>query len=168
MLSTQSLSGCTATVRASKQIGNSMYSIPPSLADFISSADMGRLAFEMSVSPRTNFLKPPPVPDDPTVTLIFPPVDFWNSSATASATGNTVLEPSSVTMAPSLISSRLTEVLLLISVLPGLALFFLPHPDNIAVIRQKVAPIDNKDSTTWCGRVDIGSLGVMGTGINRK
>ena len=31
---------------------------------------IGREAFEMSVSPRQNFLKPPPVPDMPTVTLI--------------------------------------------------------------------------------------------------
>ena len=54
---------------------------------------MGREAFEMSVSPTVNLLKPPPVPETPTFTrtlvLIFP-----NSSATASETGKTVLEPS--------------------------------------------------------------------------
>ena len=48
----------------------------------------------MSVSPRQNFLKPPPVPDMPTVTLTLPLVDRWKSSATASVIGNTVLEPS--------------------------------------------------------------------------
>ena len=48
----------------------------------------------MSVSPRQNFLKPPPVPEMPTVTLTLPLVDLWKSSATASVIGNTVLEPS--------------------------------------------------------------------------
>ena len=41
----------------------------------------------MSVSPRQNFLKPPPVPEMPTVTLIYCFFAFWNSSATASVTG---------------------------------------------------------------------------------
>ena len=48
----------------------------------------------MSVSPRQNFLKPPPVPEMPTVTRILPRFWIWNSSATASVIGNTVLEPS--------------------------------------------------------------------------
>ena len=47
----------------------------------------------MSVSPRQNFLKPPPVPPMPTVTLM-PLLAFWNSSAMASVIGNTVEEPS--------------------------------------------------------------------------
>ena len=51
----------------------------------------------MSVSPRQNFLKPPPVPEMPTVTLTAPFFAFWNSSATASVTGKTVLEPSTFT-----------------------------------------------------------------------
>ena len=50
----------------------------------------------MSISPRQNFWKPPPVPEMPTVTFT-PAVAFWNSSATASLIGNTVLDPSSVT-----------------------------------------------------------------------
>ena len=41
----------------------------------------------MSVSPRQNFLNPPPVPEMPTVTRTSPPFAFWNSSATASVTG---------------------------------------------------------------------------------
>ena len=41
----------------------------------------------LSVSPRQNFLKPPPVPEMPTVTLIAFFSAFWNSSATASVTG---------------------------------------------------------------------------------
>ena len=48
----------------------------------------------MSVSPRQKRLKPPPVPEMPTVTRTLPRLLIWNSSATASAIGNTVLEPS--------------------------------------------------------------------------
>jgi|SRR5687768_9846726 hypothetical protein len=59
---------------------------------------MGRDALLISVSPRQNFWKPPPVPEMPTVTLTSLPA-FLNSSATASLIGNTVLEPSSVTLA---------------------------------------------------------------------
>src|SRR3954466_1901351 len=50
----------------------------------------------MSVSPRQNFLNPPPVPEIPTVTRTLPFLAAWNSSATASAGGNTVLDPSMV------------------------------------------------------------------------
>ena len=52
----------------------------------------------MSVSPRQNFLKPPPVPEMPTVTRMAPRLSFWNSSATASVIGKTVLEPSILTI----------------------------------------------------------------------
>src|SRR5688572_19862354 len=54
---------------------------------------MGREASEMSISSRQNFWNPPPVPEMPTVTLV-PGFAFWNSSATASVIGYTVLEPS--------------------------------------------------------------------------
>ena len=47
----------------------------------------------MSVSPRQNFWNPPPVPEMPTVTSTFG-FAFWNSSATASLMGKTVLDPS--------------------------------------------------------------------------
>src|SRR5687768_6900283 len=60
-----------------------------------SEAEIGRDAFEISVSPRQNFSKPPPVPDRPTVTRK-PRLIFWNSSANASVTGKTVLDPSAV------------------------------------------------------------------------
>src|SRR5687767_306441 len=56
---------------------------------------IGREASEISVSSRQNFWNPPPVPVVPTVTLV-PGLAFWNSSATASVTGATVLEPSAV------------------------------------------------------------------------
>src|SRR5512145_1502751 len=56
---------------------------------------IGREASEMSVSPAQNFLKPPPVPEMPMVTRTLG-WDFWNSSATASVIGYTVLEPSAV------------------------------------------------------------------------
>ena len=58
---------------------------------------MIREASLMSVSPRTNFLKPPPVPDTPTVIR----TRGWtarNSSATASVIGKTVLDPSTATV----------------------------------------------------------------------
>ena len=55
---------------------------------------MGLDASLMSVSPRQNFWNPPPVPEMPTVTRMFG-LAFWNSSATASLMGKTVLEPSS-------------------------------------------------------------------------
>ena len=68
----------------------------PEAAQFsISDFWIGREALAMSSSPRQNFLKPPPVPETPTVTLIRPWFWIWNSSATASLIGYTVLEPSS-------------------------------------------------------------------------
>ena len=75
-----------------------MYSMPAALQSSISFFRIGREASEMSVSPRQNFLKPPPVPEMPTVTLTAPFLDFWKSSATASVIGNTVLEPSILTI----------------------------------------------------------------------
>lgn len=56
------------------------------------------LALEMSVSPRQNFLKPPPVPEMPTVTLTRFLVATWKSSATALVIGNTVELPSILTV----------------------------------------------------------------------
>src|SRR4029453_3246845 len=58
-----------------------------------SSASIGREASEMSVSPAQNFSKPPPVPEVPTVTLTSG-FSRLNSSAIASVSGPTVLEPS--------------------------------------------------------------------------
>src|SRR5688572_17950845 len=80
-----------------------MYCTPFLRQSSISLLRIGRDALDMSVSPRQNFLKPPPVPEMPTVTLMAPRFAFWNSSATASVIGNTVLEPSSliVCAAPS-------------------------------------------------------------------
>ena len=50
----------------------------------------------MWVSPAQNFLKPPPVPDTPTVILTLPSVAMPNSSAIASVIGKTVLDPSTL------------------------------------------------------------------------
>ena len=61
--------------------------IPSFAHSAISLLRIGRDALLMSVSPRQNFLKPPPVPEMPTVTLIAFFSAFWNSSATASVTG---------------------------------------------------------------------------------
>jgi hypothetical protein len=91
---TQSFFGLITTVSASNATGISMYLMPALRQASISSVEIGREAFDMSVSPRQNFLKPPPVPDMPTVTRTLPRLEIWNSSANASATGNTVLEPS--------------------------------------------------------------------------
>src|SRR5260221_14532292 len=71
--------------------------MPAALQSAISFPRIGREASEMSVSPRQNFLKPPPVPEMPTVTLTAFFFAFWNSSATASVIGYTVLEPSTLT-----------------------------------------------------------------------
>src|SRR5688500_16588857 len=67
--------------------------MPFFFASSISLARMGREALEMSISPRPNFLKPPPVPETPTVTLTSG-CSALNSSATASVIGYTVLDPS--------------------------------------------------------------------------
>ncbi len=57
---------------------------------------MGRDALDISVSPAQNFLKPPPVPDTPTVTRTSG-LAAMNSSAIASEMGKTVLDPSTLT-----------------------------------------------------------------------
>src|SRR5688572_33194881 len=75
-----------------------MYSTPAALHSSISFLRIGGDALEMSVSARQNFLKPPPVPEMPTVTLMAFFLAFWNSSATASVTGYTVEEPSIFTI----------------------------------------------------------------------
>ncbi len=62
--------GWITTVSASKATGSSKYSTPAALQSSISFFRIGREASEMSVSSRQNFLKPPPVPEMPTVTLI--------------------------------------------------------------------------------------------------
>ena len=70
-----------------------MYSMPAFWQASISAGRIGRDASLMSVSPRQNFWNPPPVPEIPTVTRMLG-LAFWNSSATASLMGKTVLEPS--------------------------------------------------------------------------
>ena len=90
--------GLTTTVSASNATGSSKYSMPAALHSSISFFRIGREASEMSISLRQNFLKPPPVPEIPTVTLICCFLAFWKSSATASVTGKTVLEPSILTI----------------------------------------------------------------------
>ena len=63
-----------------------MYSTPASSQRVDSEALIGRDASEMSVSFAANRLKPPPVPDTPTVTWTLGE-DFLNVSATASVSG---------------------------------------------------------------------------------
>jgi hypothetical protein len=53
---------------------------------------IGREAPAIAISLAHSFLKPPPVPELATVTRAG--FSFWNSSATASLIGNTVLDPS--------------------------------------------------------------------------
>ncbi len=60
----------------------------------------------MSVSPRQNFSKPPPVPDVPTVTFT-PECCSWNSSAATVLSGATVLEPSTLMLPDSLAPEEL-------------------------------------------------------------
>ena len=66
---------------------------------------MGRDASDISVSPAVNLLNPPPVPETPTFTRTFG-YNSLNSSATASETGYTVLEPSISTDPDMLMSPR--------------------------------------------------------------
>ena len=61
-----------------------------------SSASIGREAFEMSVLPAQNDSKPPPVPEEATVTLMFRFCSS-SSSAAASLSGKTVDDPSTAT-----------------------------------------------------------------------
>ncbi len=70
-----------------------MYSMPALAHASISVGRIGRDASLMSVSPWQNFSKPPPVPDVPTVTRTSG-FSSWKSSAAASLSGATVLEPS--------------------------------------------------------------------------
>ena len=77
----QVLAGLTTTVSASNATGTSMYLMPALRQASISATRIGREAFAMSVSPRQNFLKPPPVPETPTVTRTLPRFWIWNSSA---------------------------------------------------------------------------------------
>src|SRR5687768_11265924 len=88
------------TARPSYAIGSSIQSMPLALQSSASLFLIGRDAPVMSTSPRQNFLKPPPVPDSPTVTVPCPA--FWKSSATACDTRNTVLDPSTLIGPPPL------------------------------------------------------------------
>src|SRR5688572_8514938 len=73
-----------------------MNSTPAVLHAATSVALIGREALLISVSARQNFWNPPPVPEIPTVGVRIFGFALPNSSATASAIGNTVLEPSTV------------------------------------------------------------------------
>ena len=86
------------TVRASFATTISWYSMPLAAQAAFSSSLIGREAFEIWVWPSQNFLKPPPVPEVPTV-MLTPVFSVMNSSAAAEVSGPTVLEPSEA-MAP--------------------------------------------------------------------
>ncbi|EPR21295.1 hypothetical protein L902_02245 [Agrobacterium radiobacter DSM 30147] len=72
MQDAQLFCGLTIVANASMATGSSMNSTLFCLQSSISSERIGRDAPVMSVSPRQNFLKPPPVPDEPTVTSVLP------------------------------------------------------------------------------------------------
>ena len=84
------------TASPSSPTRTSIYSTSSSAQSLTSDSLIGRDASDMSVSPAQNFLNPPPVPETPTVTRTSFAI-LLNSSATASVTGNTVLEPSTLT-----------------------------------------------------------------------
>ena len=86
MQSAQLFLGFTMIARPSYAIGSSMYSTLLVVHSSTSVGLIGREASEMSVSPAQNFLKPPPVPEMPTV-IFTSRFFFWNSSATASVIG---------------------------------------------------------------------------------
>ena len=85
--------GFATTDSPSLATWTSSYLMPLLSQAAVSSASIARDASEMSVSPAQNFSKPPPVPEVPTVTRT-PEFCSWNSSAAASLSGATVLEPS--------------------------------------------------------------------------
>ena len=76
---------------------SSAKSIPFAFAFSASEGLISLEALEISVSPMTNLLNPPPLPDTPTKTLVLGNC-FLNSSATASETGATVEDPSTSTV----------------------------------------------------------------------
>src|SRR4029450_5070100 len=84
--------------RPSRPTRNSWYLMPLAAQACFSSSLMAREASEMSVSLLQNLVKPPPVPEVPTVTLT-PDSCLLNSSVIASLIGATVEEPS-ITMLP--------------------------------------------------------------------
>ncbi len=81
------------TESPSQATESSVNSMPASVHSWISPSRMGREALERSVSPLQNRSNPPPEPETPTVTRTSG-LAIWNSSATASAMGKTVLDPS--------------------------------------------------------------------------
>ena len=96
MQAAQSFSGLTMTVSASIATWiSTIPSMPLALQASTSESLIGRDASETWVSPRQNFSKPPPVPENATFTRTSE--TFENSSATASEIGNTVDEPSTWT-----------------------------------------------------------------------
>src|SRR5829696_867776 len=70
------------TASPSRPIRNSWYLMPLASHACFSSSLMAREASEMSVSPLQNLVKPPPVPEVPTVTLT-PDCSLLNSSVMA-------------------------------------------------------------------------------------
>src|SRR5215213_10572712 len=86
---------------------------------FSSSGSIGREASEISVSPAQNFSKPPPVPEVPTVTLASG-FSALNSSAIASVSGPTVLDPST-RMSPERLPEEVPSPSPLSSLLPQAA-----------------------------------------------
>src|SRR3989304_1964345 len=145
MWSTQLFLGLTITARPSYATGSSIYSTPFFLQRSTSVGFIGRDASLMSVSPPQNFLKPPPVPDIPTVTLVCPFSVGWNSSATASVMGYTVEEPS-IFMRDAASELCAANIMLPISISPANFLFIflvsffffiLTLPPTGQVVRKK-------------------------------
>src|SRR5829696_7762690 len=97
-LSTKLFLDEVTTASPSRPIRKSWYLMPLASHACFSSSLMAREASEMSVSPLQNLVKPPPVPEVPTVTLT-PDCSLLNSSVMASLIGATVEEPST-TMLP--------------------------------------------------------------------
>jgi len=91
---TQLFFGLTTTVSASKATGSSMYLMPFLRQSSISSARMGREAFDHVDLAAAELLEATARARHATVTRTLPRLEIWNSSANASETGNTVLEPS--------------------------------------------------------------------------
>src|SRR5690606_9563246 len=86
-----------------------MNSTPFCDARDISSAVIGRLALQISISPTQKRFIPPPVPFTPTVGVTVSCIAYWNSSATASVTGYKLLDPSMRMLEPGGMLSGSTD-----------------------------------------------------------
>src|SRR5829696_1523380 len=125
----------------------------------VSSSSIGREASEMSVSPAQNFSNPPPVPEVPTVTLTSG-FSALNSSAIASVSGPTVLDPST-RMSPERLPEEVSLPSPLSSLLPQAATPIARTPEaartshHLLDIQLLLFRLQERGSAARCGRESL-------------